>query len=48
MEEYKRTETEFVIMVPEKTEMTEEEAFRGINIGMCYIKVHNLCSETKV
>ncbi len=48
MEEYKRTETEFVIKVPEETEMTEEEAFRGINFGFCFTRHANMCNEDKV
>ncbi len=48
MVKYKKTDTDFVIKVPEDNEMSQKEAFNGVNIGMCYIKVHNLCSETKV
>ncbi|MFX1256692.1 MAG: hypothetical protein ACFFAN_02450 [Promethearchaeota archaeon] len=48
MEEFKRTETEFIIKLPDEIEMTEEEAFRGINIGFCYIRAQNRCSEDKL
>ena len=48
MEEFKRTETEFVFKVPEEIEMTEEDAFRGVNIGFCFTRHENRCSEDKV
>lgn len=48
MEEFKRTETEFTIKVPDEIEITEDKAFSGINIGFCYVRVQNRCSEDKM
>lgn len=47
-EEFRKTKTEFIIKVPNETEMSKEDGFSGVNIGFCFVRQDNICSENKI